>query len=824
MNLRPGYLATLFLLLFAATGVNAQAVTELITIKNELVSFEVQSRFEPYVGQAPSDGTVEIEEGAVFNYTITYTPDQGFVGDDGMLLVYFPFDQSIAFEQYEIQVLEAFVKANHDFAATTANAPVTISPLLNDSTNIGTLQLTGVPITNAGVAEVIDDQIVFTPAPGFSGLTDLNYTICTDGNACALGTISVNVAPAPGSASVDTVRVFTTREESQYIFAPEDAVALGDPEHGDVLLHDGVMAYQPHADFVGEEFLAYSLPDGGATTVFHVTVLDLQPNNFAVEDRQYTPINTAQTFNVLYNDLYSVFADCVTFGAPRYGTLTENVPNGEVTYTPPENWSGVDQFTYSSKAFNCEGEAELATVYIFVSNFSPADNETKITVPEGAATDLTYDVPGGDVSWSVIDEPTRGVVAVSPVTGKINYQPNVGTAGQVDAFTLSYCLNENENGECQFSTLVEVEVAITPADPNACSDEDCVWPGDTNNDGVVDVGDLLPIGLAMGQTGVPRSEGSEAWSPQYAEDWSQNELNGVNLKHVDADGDQVITAADTAVVMSNLGLGHRLRAEVQNFTTFQLSLVGPTVVEPGDLVVLDLIAGANAVIVEDVYGIRWPFVYDNNVVDPSTVGIDFGEDSWISYDSPIMGVSTNNPEMGRMEAAVTRTNGQGISGFGPIATVNAVIVEDVYGIRPDAGSTTADESFTVTFGGGEGAAVMSASGHMDAVTVNPLTVTVNPQPATDVAGFTPDDASIYLDGKLIAYPNPTGGNLTVHLNGQQQFSALQVTDMTGRVLLSEQGLSTNHRDISLAQMPNGIYTLTITTDAGVVNRKIEVLR
>ncbi len=823
MNLRPGSLAMLFLLVCAFSGVNAQAVTELVTIKNEAISFEVQSRFEPYVGQSPSDGDVVIEEGAVFNYTITYTPDQGFVGDDGMLLVYFPFDQSIAFEQYEIQVLEAFVKANHDFAATTSDAAVTISPLLNDSTNIGTLRLTGIPITNAGVAEVIGDQIVFTPSPGFAGLTDLNYTICTDGNACALGTISVNVASAPGAADVDTIRVFTTREEPQFIFAPEDAVALEDPQNGDVLMHDGVMAYQPHAGFVGDEYLSYSMPNSSATTIFHVTVLDLRPNEFAVEDRQYTPVNTSQTFNVLYNDLYSVFADCVTFGAPRYGTIAENVPNGEVTYTPPENWSGVDQFTYSSKAFNCEGEAELATVYVFVSNFSPADNETKITVPEGVATDLTYDIPGGDVAWSIVDEPTLGEVFANPVTGRINYQPNPGTSGQTDGFTLAYCLNADDNGDCQFTTLVEVEVAITAEDPNACADEDCVWPGDTNNDGVVDVGDLLPIGLAMGQTGVPRVGGSQGWSPQYAEDWSQ-EVNGVNLKHVDADGDQVISAADTAVVMANLGLGHRLRSEVQNFTSFQMSLVGPSVVEPGDLVVLDLIAGANAVIVEDVYGIRWPFVYDNNIVDPSTVGINFGEDSWMSYDSPIMGVSVNDPETGMLQSAVTRTNGQGISGFGPIATVNAVIVEDVYGIRPDAGQATADESFTITFGGGEGAVAMSASGHLDAVTVNPLTVRVNTQPAIDVAGFTPDDARIYLDGKLIAYPNPTGGNLTVHLNGQQEFSALQVTDMTGRVLISEQGLATNHRDISLAQMPNGIYTLTITTEAGVVNRKIEVLR
>jgi len=286
----------------------------------------------------------------------------------------------------------------------------------------------------------------------------------------------------------------------------------------------------------------------------------------------------------------------------------------------------------------------------------------------------------------------------------------------------------------------------------------------------------------------------------------------------------VITAADTAVVMSNLGLGHGLRPRVQNFSTFQLSLRGPSVAEPGDLIILDLIAGNNAVIVEDVYGIRWPFVYDGEVVDESSVSVIFGEDSWMSYDSPILGVSNNRGDAGILEAAMTRTNGEGISGFGKIATLSAVIVEDVYGIHGEVSETNDEEGMTVTLGGGDGATVMHATGHTDAVTVNPLTLTIRDNAPTEAIDFTPAEAADYLDGKLVAYPNPTSGSLTVHLNGQQRFSSLQLIDLTGRVLLSEQGLDTNHRELSLASLPNGVYTLTLTTEAGVVNRKVEVLK
>lgn len=825
MNFRPVFLA-LFLLFVITSGVQAQGAVELVVVKNESVSFTVQSRFEPYLGQAPSDGAIDIVEDPVFNYTITYTPSTDFIGDDGLLLVSFPFDQSIAFQNYEFKVREAFIRANHDFASTAAGTPVSIAPLANDSTNFGALSLTAVPITNAGTAEIVGSDIIFTPAEGFVGLTDLNYSVCTVGGTCTLGTVSINVAPPATASGTDTVRVFTTREKAQYIFAPQDAVSLNEPLSGTMITRDGVMAYLPDAGFAGDEFLTYSLPGSEQQTeqqtVYHVTVLDITPNTFAADDQVYTPANTSRTFNVLHNDLYSVFADCVVFGAPQFGTLREDTPNGQVTYTPPAGWTGVDQFTYSSKSFNCEGEPEVATAYVFVSNFEPLATESQLTAPEGAPLVVTYDAPGGgDIQWSVVTPPTSGTLVRDPLNGHLSYLPGVGSAGSTERFVLAYCLNPAADGNCQFATEVAVDVTVTPPATNACDAVHCVWPGDTNNDGVVDVGDLLPIGLAMGESGIPRLEGSAAWSPQFAEDWAQSTPDGVNLKHVDADGDQYITAADTAVVMANMGLGHRLRPKPQTFATFQLSLRGAVVFEPGDMVVLDLVAGNNAVIVEDVYGIRWPFVYDQAIIDAESVQVSYLEDSWISYDSPILSLASNDPEAGRLETAMTRTSLDGVAGFGKIATLSAVIVEDVYGIR----GTTTEEPLTVTLGAAEGvAAVMSGTGNVNAATVEPLTLTITPKPATPVNDFTPADATAYLEGKLLTFPNPTTGQLTVHLNGQQQFSALQLSDMTGRVLRVEEGLQTNHRTLQLDNLPDGVYLLTITTGAGVVNRKIELLR
>lgn len=824
MNLRLFKAAVFLLLLGVSTDVSGQR-EEMTVIKDQSTTYTFLSRYQPAIGRQPENGTVDMVEDPVFNYTLTYTPDPGYVGGDDFLLVSFPFGVNVAFTQFEVSVEEAIIRAKHDAAYTTSDTPVTIPVTANDFSNTGDFTLTAAPVVNAGTVEIVGNGIVFTPDAGFSGLTDFNYVICTRENTCDLGTVSVTVAPQDGDLSLDTVRVFTKRDQAQFIFASEGATPLVTPQHGDMTVVDGVMAYEPHEDFIGEEFLAYAADDGAAPTVFHVTVLDLKENEFAEEDRSYTTVDAPVTLNVLHNDLYSVFADCVEFGAPEFGVLVNTGIHGEVTYYPPPGWSGVDQFTYSSRAPGCEGAAEIQTVYVFVSNFAPDQETAELTTTLGVPLDLTYDIPGGSASWSVAEAPNFGTIVADSVTGKLLYFPLPNAVGQTDELTLEYCLNADDEGGCQFSSTVLVSVNVTAEDPNACLDEDCVWPGDANNDGVVDVGDLLPIGLAMGQSGTPRlSSNPSGWGAQYAEDWGED-LNGTDLKHVDANGDQIISSLDTQVVMQNLGLAHRLRSAPQNFTTFELSLNGTLVAEPGDRVTLDIIAGNSVVITEDVYGFIFPFTYDPRAVDASGVEIIYGEDSWASYDSPILSLTHNDRTRGRIQSAFTRTNGEGISGFGKIGQLSVVITEDVYGFIDDYEIADEDNgSETVITLGGESATVMDGAGHTDAVRVKPFNLTIRRRAPTEVADYDPVTANAYLEDKLQVYPNPTSDRLVVHLNGQQEFSTLTLTDVTGRTLRTETGLKTNHRELRLGDLPNGIYTLTLTTEDGVVNRKVEVVR
>lgn len=75
-----------------------------------------------------------------------------------------------------------------------------------------------------------------------------------------------------------------------------------------------------------------------------------------------------------------------------------------------------------------------------------------------------------------------------------------------------------------------------------------VWPGDTNNDGVVDILDVLPLGIYFGQTGPARATGSVGWAPQRGIPFEP-----VEASFADANGDGVVNQNDLLPVGLNFG-------------------------------------------------------------------------------------------------------------------------------------------------------------------------------------------------------------------------------------------------------------------------------
>jgi len=104
---------------------------------------------------------------------------------------------------------------------------------------------------------------------------------------------------------------------------------------------------------------------------------------------------------------------------------------------------------------------------------------------------------------------------------------NIDNGNNLDATWEEFC--ETEAGKCE---------------------ETIVLPGDFNNDSCLSYTDVLIWGLAEGNTGPTRENASNDFVPQMAEDW-QGEVNGVNNKHQDANGDGVVDISDLIVFVNN---------------------------------------------------------------------------------------------------------------------------------------------------------------------------------------------------------------------------------------------------------------------------------
>ncbi|HNL08207.1 MAG TPA: dockerin type I domain-containing protein, partial [Chitinophagales bacterium] len=87
-------------------------------------------------------------------------------------------------------------------------------------------------------------------------------------------------------------------------------------------------------------------------------------------------------------------------------------------------------------------------------------------------------------------------------------------------------------------------------------DDDCVYPGDANYDGVCNHYDILTIAKAYNTTGFPRQTATIDWDAYFATDWTSEADNSTNAKHADTNGDGIVNRHDLAAIALNYGFVH----------------------------------------------------------------------------------------------------------------------------------------------------------------------------------------------------------------------------------------------------------------------------
>lgn len=341
-----------------------------------------------------------------------------------------------------------------------------------------------------------------------------------------------------------------------------------------------------------------------------------------------------------------------------------------------------------------------------------------------------------------------------------------------------------------------------------------VWPGDVNNNGIVNHIDLLYFSEVFLQNGPPRQPGEEGieWEEKAVDvPWAGNFSNGVNHGFADCDGDGFILFDNEAIV-ENFGLTHGV-VTPDVFTPgvegddipLTMGLINGVLFE-NSAALMFLYLGGPGMDVNDLTGLAFSLKYDPDVfVDTA---IDFSIGDWISSGAGmVLDVVENNPDEGRIDVALTRldTGPVGLSGNGDVGLFFIVIEDNVVGLTETIESSISIENVKLIEKG-----FVETPVYADSVTLV-------------ISGENVVSTNTPIEEESIrVYPQPAGSFLWVDAP-DHLVNRLEIIDVAGRTVLGQsfdrhQGalrLETDH-------LKAGFYLLKILTEQGWVTRKVTV--
>ncbi|QIR97678.1 tandem-95 repeat protein [Vibrio diabolicus] len=477
----------------------------------------------------PKNGTVIVNN----NGTVTYTPDDNYVGKDTFTYVVTSGGVS-EFTTVEVNVtpVNDAPVAKDDIATTQEDTAVTIDVLPND-TDVDddklSIESASVP-KEQGTVEVVDGKLVFTPAENFNGDAEITY-IVTDGQLTDEAKVVVSVNPvndAPtikvdavesiteDAVSTDTVVATLTVRDTD---TPEDqlTVSLENNSNGYfVLVGNEVKLTQAGVDAVNNDELnlkdltiSASVSDGVNPTASDSDSLVVnRVNDAPTVDNAITDQVLSEDFATYTIDLNDAFKDSdsvLSFSVSGNSNVLVSIENGIATISPTADWNGSEILTFT--ATDPSGESVSQTVDFTVAPVADIVAD-KATVVEDTPTIIkvlgndTFDGDDKVVSLDTNKGPANGTVSVNP-DGSVTYTPNDNYHG-ADSFT--YIVT---SGGVSESTTVNVDVtpvndAPVAKDDTAITDEDTpvtidVLPNDSDVDG-----DKLSIESAS----VPKEQGT----------------------------------------------------------------------------------------------------------------------------------------------------------------------------------------------------------------------------------------------------------------------------------------------------------------------------
>ena len=407
--------------------------------------------------ESPRWGTLDLSSGGGFTFTpatdssgvvtFRYAATDGALADTATvtILVGRTNDEPVtAADAYEVgeDALLVVVATDGVLANDTDADGDALTAVLVESPRWGTLDLSS------------DGGFVFTPAPDSSGTVTFRYA-ASDGLLSSTATVSLSIVSQP-DAPISSSRAYDTAEDEALVVALVDGVLSNDtdadgdtlravlvdsPRWGDLALaSDGSFVFRPAPDSSGAVTFRYAASDGLLSDTARVTITVERRNDApitlddvlaSVED---SVLVVALSESALANDR-DPDGDVLTVSLvdqPALGTIT--LADGQLTYTPVRDSSGVFTFRYAASD-GLLSDTATVTLTLAPVNDAPVATEDQAFVQ--LATSITIDVLANDTdvegdALTLVSATARLDGQASVENGLVRFTPDPSAEGAVD--------------------------------------------------------------------------------------------------------------------------------------------------------------------------------------------------------------------------------------------------------------------------------------------------------------------------------------------------------------------------------------------------------
>ena len=402
-------------------------------------------------------------EGDALTYSVVTNPSNGSlttVTNDGKNLNYTPSANFNGTDTFTYKANDGELDSNISTITLNISA-VNDAPIANDVSvsmdeeRVGLLRLQPVTITldatdvdnqtlsyaivsnasNGTLGTINGNQVVYTPSANFNGTDTFTYK-ANDGEldsntaTVTITVAAVNDAPVASDLSAATNEDTAVDVTLSATDVEGDALTflkVSDPTNGTVTINGTTASYTPVLDFNGTDTFTYKANDGNSdsnTATVTITVAAVNDAPVANDASATTNEDTAVDVTLSVTDVEDDTLGFSLVTNPSNGTAS--ISGNILSYTPNDEWGGIDTFTY--KANDGELDSNTATITITVNGVNdnaPTVGNITQTIDEDITLTVVLtasDVDGDAQTFSLASNPLNGTATISNDT--LTYVPN----------------------------------------------------------------------------------------------------------------------------------------------------------------------------------------------------------------------------------------------------------------------------------------------------------------------------------------------------------------------------------------------------------------